>query len=176
MSKCRGIRCVWSALVHQGTFEMVARPQKFTSSIKWILPALEVQQERQDSLPDTEKWTLLSRRGGRTRALLQLWWDPWCSSRVQTGMSGNFLSCLKGVKDPFGAQEGRWDFSRYTAAEKGFSSCAEENLLIFFELRRGSSQVRTGTSGTRSWGFRKVQSPCELLGLQGSSLGGFWDI
>ena len=124
-----------------GSFRIVARPQKFTSSIKWILPALEVQQERQDSLPDTEKWTLLSRRGGRTRALLQLWWDPWCSSRVQTGMSGNFLSCLKGVKDPFGAQEGRWDFSRYTAAEKGFSSCAEENLLIFFELRRGSSQL-----------------------------------
>ena len=97
---------------------MVARPQKFTSSIKWILPALEVQQERQDSLPDTEKWTLLSRRGGRTRALLQLWWDPWCSSRVQTGMSGNFLSCLKGVKDPFGAQEGRWDFSRDSSEEK----------------------------------------------------------
>ena len=29
--------------------------------------------------------------------------------RVETGMSGNFLSCLKGVKDPFVAQEGRWD-------------------------------------------------------------------
>ena len=25
---------------------------------------------------------------------------------------GNFLSCLKGVKDPFLAQERRWDFSR----------------------------------------------------------------
>ena len=91
-------------------------------------------------------------------------------------MSGNFLSCLKGVKDPFGAQEGRWDFSRDVAAEKGFSSCAGENLLIFFELRQGFSRVRTGTSGTRSWGFRKVQSPCELLGLPGSSLSAFWDI
>ena len=30
-----------------------------------------------------------------------LWQDPWCSSRVATGMSGNFLSCDKGVKDPF---------------------------------------------------------------------------
>ena len=82
-------------------------------------------------------------------------------------MLGNFLSCLKGVKDPFGAQEGRWDFSRYTAAEKGFSSCAEENLLIFFELRQqtwGSSRVTTGTSGTRSGGLRKVHSQCELQG------------
>ena len=25
-------------------------------------------------------------------------------------MLGNFLSCIKGVKDPFEAQKGRWDF------------------------------------------------------------------
>ena len=25
-------------------------------------------------------------------------------------MSGNFLSCIKGVKDPFEAQEEKWDF------------------------------------------------------------------
>ena len=29
----------------------------------------------------------------------------------EMGMSGNFLSCLKGVKYPFEAQEGMWDFS-----------------------------------------------------------------
>ena len=34
-------------------------------------------------------------------------------------MSGNFLSCIRGVKDPFEAQEGRWDFSLDAAAEKG---------------------------------------------------------
>ena len=65
-------------------------------------------------------------------------------------MSGNFLSCLNGVKDPFGAQEGRWDFSRDAAAEKGLSLLCAENLLIFLELRRGSSQVKTGTSGIHS--------------------------
>ena len=32
--------------------------------------------------------------------------DPRSSSRVETGMSGNFLSCSKGVKDPFEVQEG----------------------------------------------------------------------
>ena len=38
---------------------------------------------------------------------------------VHTGMSGNFLSCLKDVKDPYVAQEGRKNFSRDAAVEKG---------------------------------------------------------
>ena len=40
---------------------------------------------------------------------------------VQMGMSVNFI-CLKGVKDLFGAQEGRWAFSRDAVVEKGLSS------------------------------------------------------
>ena len=52
-------------------------------------------------------------------ALLELWQDPRCSSRVETGMSGNFLSCIKGVKDPFEAQEGRQDFFQDATVEKG---------------------------------------------------------
>ena len=55
-------------------------------------------------------------------AIFELWQDPRCSSRVETGMSGDFLSYLKGVKDPFEAQEGRWDFSRDAAVEKGLIS------------------------------------------------------
>ena len=51
-------------------------------------------------------------------------------------MFANFLSCLKVVKDPLEAQEGRWDFSRDSAAEKGLISCAGQNLLFFPELRR----------------------------------------
>ena len=50
-------------------------------------------------------------------AILELWLDPRCSSRVETCVSWNFLSCLKGVKDPFEAQEGRWDFPRDPAVE-----------------------------------------------------------
>ena len=49
-------------------------------------------------------------------------------------MLGNFLSCLKGVKCPFETQEGRWDFSRDTAAEKGLILRSGENLLFFLEL------------------------------------------
>ena len=77
-------------------------------------------------------------------------------------MSVNFLSCFKGVNDPFEAQEGRWDFSRDTAVKKGFISHGVVNLLFLLELRQqtwGSSQATTGTSGTRSWGLRNVQSP-----------------
>ena len=35
---------------------------------------------------------------------------------------GNFLSCIKGIKDPFKDQEGRWDFSQDTTAEEGLIS------------------------------------------------------
>ena len=49
-------------------------------------------------------------------------------------MSGNFLSCLKVVNEPFEAQEGRWDFSRDTTVEKGLISRRGENLLVFLKL------------------------------------------
>ena len=78
------------------------------------------------------------------RDLFELFHDPWSSSQVETGMSGNFLSCIKGFKDPFEAQEGNWDFSRDSAAEKGLISSSGENLLDFFELRLetwGSSRL-----------------------------------
>ena len=82
-------------------------------------------------------------------------------------MSGKFLSCLKGVKDPFKAQEGRWDFFQDAAAEKGLISHCEENLLVFLELQKdtwGSSQVTTAIPGTHSWGLREVRTPRESRG------------
>ena len=45
----------------------------------------------------------------------------------------------------------------------GLISPGWENLLDFLELRQVLS-LTTGTSGTRSGGLRKGQSPCELLG------------
>ena len=42
---------------------------------------------------------------------------------METGMSGNFLNCLKGVKDPIETQEGMWDFSRDATAENGLILC-----------------------------------------------------
>ena len=49
-------------------------------------------------------------------------------------MSGNFLSCSKGVKDPLGVPEVRCDKPRYASAEMGLISPGGENLLDFLEL------------------------------------------
>ena len=83
------------------------------------------------------------------------------------GYVWELLSCLKGVKDPFAAREGRWDFSRDATVEKGLISRRGENLLVFLELWQetwGSSQVTTGTPGTHSCCLRKVKSPSTLRG------------
>ena len=77
-------------------------------------------------------------------------------------MSGNFFSCIKGVKDPFEAQEGRWDFSRDATVRKA-SACIED-LLIFHELRQetwSSSRVETGMSGNLLSCLKDVKDPLE---------------
>ena len=85
------------------------------------------------------------------------------SSRVKTGMSGNFLSCSKGVKD-------LWKFQRLavisleTPQRKWASSRLEGRTSWIFSSCGRCSPLTTGTSGTRSGGLRKDQSPCELLG------------
>ena len=51
--------------------------------------------------------------------LLDLWHETQCSSRVGTGISVDFLSCIKGVKYTFAFQEGTWYSSLDTTLEKG---------------------------------------------------------
>ena len=51
-------------------------------------------------------------------------------------MSGNFLSCSKGVKDPLEVPEVRYDLPGNASAEMGLISPGSENLLNFFELRK----------------------------------------
>ena len=62
-------------------------------------------------------------------------------------MSGNFLSCNKGVKDPFEVQEGRCDLPRDASSEKGLISPGEKNLLDFLELPRVPLQLPQGRQG-----------------------------
>ena len=50
-------------------------------------------------------------------------------------MSGNFLSCSKGVKDPLEVLEFRCDKPQDASVEMGLISNAGENLLDFLELR-----------------------------------------
>ena len=62
--------------------------------------------------------------------------DSRVSSRVETGMLGNFLSCSKDVKDPLEVPEVRCDYPRDASADIGLISPGGENLLDFLELRQ----------------------------------------
>ena len=51
-------------------------------------------------------------------------------------MSGNFLSCSKGVKDPLEVPEVRCDLPGDASEEMGLISPGGENLLVFLEFRQ----------------------------------------
>ena len=51
-------------------------------------------------------------------------------------MSGNFLSCKNGVKDPVEVPEVRCEYPRDASAEMVLISPGGENLLDFAELRK----------------------------------------
>ena len=102
-------------------------------------------------------------------SMRQKWGSPGCgrdsraSSAVDTGMSGNFLSFSKGVKDPLEVQS-LGVISLETPQRKLASSRLEGRTSWIFSSCGRCSQLTPGTSGTRSGGLRKGQSPCELLG------------
>ena len=54
-------------------------------------------------------------------------------------MSGNFLSCSKGVKDPLEVPEVRCDYPRDASVVMGIISPRGENLLDFLELGQVAS-------------------------------------
>ena len=62
-----------------------------------------------------------------------MWAGLSCLLLMETGMSGNFLSCSKGVKDPLEVPEFRCDEPRGATAEMGLIPPGGENLLYFLE-------------------------------------------
>ena len=78
-------------------------------------------------------------------------------------MSGNYLSCSKGVKDPLEVPE-VGVIRLETPQWKWASSLLEGRTSWIFSSCGRCSRLTTGTSGTRSGGLRKGQSACELLG------------
>ena len=78
-------------------------------------------------------------------------------------MSGNFLSCSNGVKDPLEVRR-LGLISLETPQHEWASSHLEGRTSWIFSSCGRCSQLTTGTSGTRSGGLRKGESPCELLG------------
>ena len=120
-----------------------------------------------NSFPNTQGMDPSSRARRRQRGSSGCGRDSRASSRVETGMSGNFLSCRKGVKDPLEFSEVMCD-SLETPQWKGASSRLEGRTSWIFSSCGRCSRLIMGTSGTRSGGLRKGQSPWELLvGLSG---------
>ena len=116
-----------------------------------------------NSFPTTQGKVPSSRPRRRKRCSSECGRDSRAASQVETGMSGNFLSCSKGAKDPLEVPEFRCEKPRDASAEIGLISPGGENLLDFLELR----QVRSTYNGDHRhplWWPRKGQSPCELLG------------
>ena len=77
--------------------------------------------------------------------------DSRASSRVETGMAGNFLSCSKGVKDPLDIPEFRCDKPRDASVEMGLISPGGENLLDFLVLRQVLSTYARDLRDPLSW-------------------------
>ena len=116
-----------------------------------------------NSLPTTQGKDPSSRVSRRKRGSSGCGRDSRASSRVETGMSGNFLRCSKGVKDPLEVPEVRCDLPGDASAEMGPISLKGRTSWIFSSCGR-CPRLTMGTSGSRSAGLRKGQSPCEMLG------------
>ena len=82
---------------------------EFLSPFLWRAPPLEMRQERREFFPDHAGKDLSSRAMRRKRGSSGCAQVSRASSRVNTGMSGNFLMCSKGVKDPLEFPEVRCD-------------------------------------------------------------------
>ena len=89
-----------------------------------------------NSFPTTQGKDPSSRARRRKRGSSRCGRDSRASSRLETGMSGNFLSCRKGVKDPLQVPEFRCDLPQNASAETGLNSPGGENLLDFLECRQ----------------------------------------
>ena len=78
-------------------------------------------------------------------------------------MSGNFLSCSKGVKDPLEFPEVRCVSPTDASAEMGLISPGGENLLDFLELRQVLSTY-DGVLRDPLWWPQERPVPSELFG------------
>ena len=115
---------------------MVARPWSTSHLSCGERLLLRCDRNAGNSFPTTQGKDPTSRARRRKRGPSGCGRDCRASSRVETGVSGNFLSCSKGVKDPLEVPELRCDYPGDASAETGLISPGEENLLDFLELRQ----------------------------------------
>ena len=74
-----------------------------------FIASFEMRQEGREFFPDHTGKGYLRRARRRKRSCSGCGQNSGASSRVETGMSGNFLSCRKGVKDPLEVPDVRSD-------------------------------------------------------------------
>ena len=144
-----------------GTLGMVARP--WSSSRLSCGECLHFRCDRNagNSFPHTQGNVPSSRALRRNRGSSGCGQDSRASSRVETGMSGNFLSCSKGVKDPLEVPEVRCVQPRDASAEKGLITPGGENLLDFLELRKVLSTF-DGDHRVPLWGPQERPVPMRV--------------
>ena len=107
--QCRENRFLWNGLRHPGDSGMVAR--RWSSSRLSCGERLLLRSDGNagNSFPTKQGKDPSSRATRRKRGSSGCGRDPRDSSRVETGMSGNFLNCSKGVKDLLEVPELRFD-------------------------------------------------------------------
>ena len=114
-----------------------------------------------NSFPTTQGKDPTSRARRRKRGSSGCRRDSRASSRVETGMSGNFLSCSKGVKDPLEVPEFKCDYPLVASAEMGLISPRGESLLDFLEWRQVLSTYN-GNLGDPHWWPRERPVPMRV--------------
>ena len=136
---------------------------EFISPFLWRAPPLRCDGNAWKSFPTMQGKDPSSRARRRKRGSFGFWRDSRASSRVETGMSGNFLSFSKGVKDPLEFQR-LGVISLRTPQRKWASSRLEGRTSWIYSSWGRCSPLTTGSSGTLSGGLMKGQFPCELHG------------
>ena len=105
----QGNRFPWNGLRHPGDSGNGGMTLEFLSPFLWRAPPVEMQRDRREFFPTTLGKDPSSRARRRKRGSFGCGRDSRASSQVETGMSGNFLSCSKGVKDPLEVPDVRCD-------------------------------------------------------------------
>ena len=152
-----------------GTLGMVTRPWNSSRLSCGERLLLRCDGNAGNSVPNRQGKDPSSRAMRRKRGSSECGRDSRAFSRVETSMSGNFLRCSKGVKDPLEVPEVRCDYLEMPQRKWASSRLDGRTSWILSSCGR-CFRVTKGTSGTRSCGLWKGQSPCELLrGVSGYS-------
>ena len=99
-----------------------------------------------NSFPTKQRKNPSSGSTRRKRGSSGCGWAPRASSIVETGMSGNFLSCSQGVKDPLEVPVVRFDCPEKPQRKWALSRLEGKTSWIFSSCGR-SSRLTTGPQG-----------------------------